>query len=272
MKKILYILCLALLATGCEVIKENDRLIPVDVDAGSGRRHVLIEYTGFRCVNCPTAAAQAQSLSDLYGEQLIVVSLHPASNPFTQGLYDYTCPAADTVYQFMGGTPSTPFPTGNIDMAKNGTTYFSDPAEWGAILHTAMNDSAAPMLSLEAKIDTLTQRIDATAYIIAGEGAGMRLAVWLIEDSVKGVQAMPDGSVNSNYIHRHMLRTHAFDSPWGEKIQMGNILVQRHIHLTLPEACNAKQCHVLALLIDTNDKHILQAYETTLDDGSGSLP
>lgn len=272
MRKIVNIVLMSLILVGCEVIKEEDRLIPVSTDVLSGRRHVLLEFTGFRCVNCPTAASQAQSLKTMYGEQLIVLSLHPSSNPFTQGLYDYTCPAADSVYQWMGGTASTPFPTGNIDLAKSDNTYFSDPAEWGGILHTAMNDSAAPSLSLEAKADIVTRQVDVTAYIIAGEGVRMQLAVWLVEDSVSGVQAMPDGSVNTEYIHRHMLRTHAFDSPWGEKIQMGNVAAQRQVHLTIPEGCNASRCHVVGLLIDINDKHILQAYETNLDDGSGNLP
>ena len=262
----------AVLFASCEVIKEEDRLIPVPVDVSSGRKHVLLEFTGFRCVNCPTAAAQAQSLLSLYGEGLIVISLHPASNPFTQGLYDYTCPAADTIYRYLGGNASTPFPTGNIDLVKSNGNCFFDPAEWGGLLRTAMNDSTAPSLSIEAKIDTLTRQMDATATIIAGEGVEMRLAVWVTEDSIRGVQAMPDGSVNTQYIHRHMLRTHAFDSPWGEKIQMSKKVAQQKVHFTLPEGCNPGQCRVIALLLDNNDKHILQAYETNPDDGSGSLP
>ena len=40
----------------CEVIDEAERLIPVETEPQGNRTHVLIEYTGFRCVNCPTAA------------------------------------------------------------------------------------------------------------------------------------------------------------------------------------------------------------------------
>ena len=114
-----YIILFVLLLTGCDVIPKDEQLIPLDTKQGT-RRHVLIEYTGFRCVNCPTAAEMAQELADMYKEQLYVVSLHPASNPFTQGKYDYTSPAADSIYRWMGGDASTPFPTGNIDMKRYG--------------------------------------------------------------------------------------------------------------------------------------------------------
>ena len=167
---------------GCEVIKEEDRLIPVEQEESGSRTHVLLEFTGFRCVNCPKAAETAQTLHELYGERLIVVALHPASNPFTQGKYDYTCPAADSIYQYMGGTASTPFPTGNIDMTATDGSYFCDPEEWPTALSRAMADTIVPSLA-EAK-----------------------KSYWLVEDSVLGAQAMPDGSVNMEYYHRHVLR------------------------------------------------------------------
>ena len=128
-----YLLALSLLFTGCELIPEQEQLIPVPAPVGSTRRHVLLDFTGFRCVNCPAAASTAASLQTLYGDQLILVSLHPASNPFTQGLYDYTCPASDSVYLFLGGTPSTYFPIGNIDLRLTPEGYLSDPSDAEAI-------------------------------------------------------------------------------------------------------------------------------------------
>ena len=78
MRKLFLYMVIGLLCS-CEVIKEEDRLIPVPTPVTNSRTHVLLEYTGFRCVNCPTAAQTAQALQELYGEQLIVVSLHPVN-------------------------------------------------------------------------------------------------------------------------------------------------------------------------------------------------
>lgn len=232
---------------GCEVIKEEDRMIPLPTPTGDGRTHVLLEYTGFRCVNCPNAAETAEALQQLYGERLIVVSFHPASNPFTQGKYDYTCPEADSIYRYMGGDASTPFPTGNIDMVATDGSYFHDPTEWSALLTKAMEDTAAIPLFVTARMDESTRLVHIDAQYSAY--ANCRPTFWLVEDSVPGVQAMPDGSVNMEYYHRHVLRAMS-DEPT----------------LTIPDGCNPLHCSVVALLITIYDKQILQAYETHLDD------
>lgn len=223
-----YIILFVLLLTGCEVIREDDRLIPVNPGDVGAKRHLLLEFTGFRCVNCPDAAELAAKLKQTYGEQLYIVSLHPASNPFTQGKYDYTCPAADSIYQWMGGTPGTPFPTGNIDLKPFGGSYFTDMNNWATIVHTAMQDTDLP--------DTLRAY---TSY-------------WLVEDSVLGVQAMPDGSVNDHYYHRHLLRSVANN---GEE-------------MVIPDGCRKDQLYLLTLYLDPDDNHLIQAYEEKLHFGS----
>ena len=178
-KLFIYMVILSLCA--CEVIHEADRLIPVPLPVSGDRRHVLLEFTGFRCVNCPAAAEKAAALKALYGDNLIIVSLHPASNPFTQGLYDYTCPEADSIYRFMGGTAQTSFPTGNIDMKPTENGYLIDPVEWGARLNTAMADT------------------------LWDPNTPHEISYWLVEDSVLGAQLMPQG-IDSLYYHRHVLR------------------------------------------------------------------
>ena len=263
--KLLYRLT-ALLHCGCEVIREGDRLQPVPIPQGGGNRtHVLLEYTGFRCVNCPEAAQTAQTLHDYYGERLTVVALHPASNPFTQGAYDYTCPAADSCYRFMGGTATTPFPTGNIDGIQTEKGYFLDPKEWAGEITRRMTDTLAPHLTLTAEYDHLSRTVYLLASTYADSTYNCRLAVWLVEDSVAGVQAMPDGTVNTHYMHRHMLRTTADDGPWGSPITVSGTLTQRQLSMILPDECDRQHCTVVALLWNADNYQILQAYETTLD-------
>ncbi len=266
MKHLLSILSLAFLLAACEVIDPADRLLPVDAVPQSSRRHVLLEFTGFRCVNCPSAEATAVELQSLYADRLIVIALHPASNPFTKGVYDYTCPAADSVYRFVGGTASTPFPTGCINLAPDAEGhYFRDHELWGAALLLAMQDTLCPSLSLTATLDTLTRRVDARISYSARDD--MRVALWLVEDSVVGPQAMPDGSVLMDYTHRHVLRTAAFDTPFGIAAT-GDATVTS---LLLPEGCNAAHCSVVALLLNATNYQILNAYETKLST-AGSMP
>lgn len=220
MRKLFVYLVMGILCA-CEVIDEAERLIPVETEPQGNRTHVLIEYTGFRCVNCPTAAELAKELKQLYQERLIVVSLHPASNPFTQGKYDYTCPAADSIYRWMGGTATTPFPAGNMDMKPYNDEWFADMSVWSTMVYNAMKDTVVPPIN------------------------EMEKSYWLVEDSVLGVQAMPDGSVNTHYYHRHVLRD----------------VNANKAHLEIKDSFDSTQLYILTLYMDPKDKHIVQAYE-----------
>ena len=254
-KKILYILTI-LAFCGCEVI--HDQFIQLENNNGT-RRHVLLEFTGFRCVNCPKASEMAQSLKEEYDEQLILVSLHPASNPFTQGTYDYTCPAADTIYRWLGGNATTPFPTGNLNIWPFEGHNFSDYSEWPTMVYNAMKDTVAPNIEcLSAIADTIQKKI--TIHIVHTARLGYNYACWLVEDSVLGVQAMPDGSVNTQYYHRHVLRAAWDDKPFGKYI-VSHHFDEELLEMDIPEGCDLRHCYVIALLLFETDHHILNAYE-----------
>lgn len=254
LKKLLYILALIGLCS-CEVIHEDDRYIRLP-DPETERVHVLLEFTGFRCVNCPTAAQTAEELHSIYGDKLITIALHPASNPFTQGVYDYTCPAADSVYRFMEGNATTPFPKGNIDWQITEGSYFTDPATWGAQLsHLSSDTTLGPALSMTCEPNASKNAVTFTVNYSLTEEA--KLAVWLVEDSVLGVQAMSDGSVNMAYYHRHMLRNAAFDQPLGIPVDGQNTIMYE---IFVPEGCDINRCSLVAILLDKNYS-FLNAYE-----------
>ena len=215
MRKLLYILIVLALAS-CEVIPESEQLIPVTIPDTSAHRHVLLEFTGFRCVNCPAAAETAANLQSIYRDKLIVIALHPASNPFTQGKYDYTCPEADSIYQFLGGLRTTPFPIGSIDMRCFDEGYLISPADWATKLQIA-NDKS---------------QVTDTSY-------------WLVEDSICGPQAMPDGTYDMNYYHRHVLRA-----------------IEQQPFTALPAQYNPAHCSVVTIY-SNQDKQIIDAYETS---------
>ncbi|MBQ3673812.1 MAG: Omp28-related outer membrane protein [Paludibacteraceae bacterium] len=254
MKKYIYILLLGLLC-GCEVIPEDERLIPLPQPEVTEGTHVLIEYTGFRCLNCPNAAAMADDLLATYGKQLVVVSMHPASNPFTQGAYDYTCPEADIYYQFMGGTASTPFPTGNIDLIEQDNDYLTDYLQWPAVLAERMSSSCNTSLSSHAELSQDGKAIYVTTEATAIQEQDCQIVVWLTEDNVIGVQAMPDGSANMEYRHMHMLRASGKEV-WGKSVYLSATPAVVNDTITLPDGCQVENCHVIALTLTTQNKQI----------------
>ena len=120
-----------------------------------------------------------------------------------------------------------------------------DPAEWPEQVSRAMEDTIAPSLTISTQTDTLSREVSVQAdYIPAPE---YRITYWIVEDSIQGAQAMPDGSVNLEYYHRHVLRFSS-DEPV----------------IPIPTECDITRCAIIALLIDNNDNHILNAYEKKL--------
>ena len=215
------LIVIALLLAGCQVIPEDQQLLPLP-NAEPVSNALLVEFTGFLCVNCPTAAEEAQSLHETYPDNLVVVAMHPADNHFTQTTlpqYDYTCPEANVYYRHFGGSGTTPFPTGIVDMQQGWLDFPSWPT---AVLTSVMQEKEGRLELEISEVNESERRFTVSAgvfvdssYPAVDNEAVVELMLWLVADSVTGAQMMPDGSTNLEYTHRHMLRASLLEDPWG---------------------------------------------------------
>lgn len=264
------LLVLGSLFTACEVIPENDRITevftPTDPSAIK-RTSLLIEYSGWQCVNCPTAAEEAHRLKEQYGENLVVVVMHPESNPNTRHnnkpALNYTCPEADSIYIMMGGTNTTPFPTGNVNMVEDASTgYFNDYDKWGTLISQAYAAPKPILLKAEATaIDTNIVFVVVDITNLDTQAVDATLQVWLTEDSVIGSQKKPEGT-DKNYAHNHLMR--ASISPlWGETLPIEAHMTQQVVYeYTLPEKVKKENCNIVALVSVKGE--VVQATETKI--------
>lgn len=256
----------------CEVIGPDDRVdeifTPTDPSAVK-RTTLLLEYSGWQCVNCPTAAEEAHRLKEQYGEELVVVVLHPASNPNTRygsnQAINYTCPEADSLYLMMGGTNITPFPTGNVNMIKNDAqSYFTDYDKWGTLVSQAYSTPKPVIISQEVKSETESKDITITIDItnLGSDMLDATLQVWLTEDSVIGSQKKPEGT-DKNYAHNHLLRA-SISPMWGDAVHVGaQQNEQVSYQYTLPEKVVKENCNIVAIVsvngevVQANEKKII---------------
>ena len=263
------VLAVGLLAA-CEIIPDGERedviFTPTDPSAVK-RTSLLIEYSGWQCVNCPTAAEEAHRLKELYGEELVVVVMHPESNPNTRHnnkpALNYTCPEADSIYIMMGGTNTTPFPTGNVNMVKDETKgYFNDYDKWATLVSQAYANPKPVLLSQEIdKIDTNMVFIAVDITNLDSVAIDATLQVWLTEDGVIGSQKKPEGT-DKEYAHNHLLR--ASISPiWGEKLLIDASMTQQIVYeYTLPEKVKKENCNIVAVV--SVDGEVIQANQTSV--------
>ena len=268
-KHICMVLVTGLLAA-CEVIPagEHDKVIFTPADQTAIKRtSLLIEYSGWQCVNCPTAAEEAHRLKEQYGDNLVVVVMHPESNPNTRHnnkpALNYTCPEADSIYVMMGGTNTTPFPTGNVNLVKDATQgYFYDYDKWGTLISQAYANPKPVLLAAEATtIDTNVIFVAVDITNLATQTMEATVQVWLTEDAVIGSQKKPEGT-DKEYAHNHLMR--ASISPlWGETLPINAQMTQQIVYeYTLPDKVVKKNCNVVAL-VSVNGE-VVQAAETRI--------
>ena len=264
-------LLLTMLFVACEVIPAGEReeviFTPTAPDAVK-RSSLLIEYSGWQCVNCPTAAEEAHRLKELYGEDLVVVVMHPESNPNTRHnnkpALNYTCPEADSVYLMMGGTNTTPFPTGNVNMVQDMSKgYFQDFDKWGTLVSQAYASPKPILLSQEVRGSADSRDIWMAMDItnLDTKVIEATLQVWLTEDSVMGSQKKPEGT-DKNYAHNHLMR--ASISPlWGETLPIDAHITQQVVYeYTLPDKVVKENCNIVAI-VSVNGE-VVQAKETRI--------
>ena len=265
------LLLLGSLLTACEVIgpEDRDKVIFTPTDPSAVKRtSLLIEYSGWRCMNCPIAADAAHNLQEQYGEQLVVVVMHPESNPNTRygqnQAVNYTCPEADSIYMMMGGTNTTPFPTGNVNMLKDNVEgYFCDYNKWGTQVSQAYANPKPVILSQEAYcIDTNVVFVAVDITNLDSLMMDATLQVWLTEDSVIGSQYQPDGKADKNYVHNHLLR--ASISPiLGKELSLEAHKTQQVVYeYTLLEKVKKENCNIVAL-VSVNGE-VIQAHQTKI--------
>ena len=265
------LLVLGSLLTACEVIPAGEReeiiFTPTNPNAVK-RTSLLIEYSGWLCVNCPTAAEEAHHLKEQYGENLVVVVMHPESNPNTRHnnkpALDYTCPEADSIYTMMGGTNTTPFPTGSVNMLKNDTKgYFSDYDNWGTLISQAYAASKPVILSHDAYGYTDSRYIWMAVDITNLDSLPIdaTLHVWLTEDSIVGSQKKPEGT-DKNYVHNHLMRA-SITPIWGEALPIDAHMTQQVVYeYTLPDKVVKENCNIVSL-VSVNGE-VVQAKETRI--------
>ena len=265
------LLVLGSLLTACEVIPAGEReeviFTPTDPSAVK-RTSLLIEYSGWQCVNCPTAAEEAHHLKEQYGENLVVVVMHPESNPNTRHnnkpALNYTCPEADSIYIMMGGTNTTPFPTGNVNLIKDVTKgYFNDFDKWATHISQAYSTPKPVLIGQEVKGTADSKDIWMAVDItnLDTKAIEANLQVWLTEDSVIGSQKKPSGT-DKKYAHNHLMRA-SITPIWGNVVPIEAHMTQQVVYeYTLPEKVVKENCNIVSLV--TINGEVVQAKETRI--------
>lgn len=239
---------MAMAAASCSNIDEGDRLIYVK-PAEVGRAILIEDFTGQRCVNCPTGTEIINGIVDTYGEDnVIAVGIHSgplgfAGNSKTVGLMTDT---GNEYYTRWDKENKMGQPWVIFNRKTSPDSHYNN---WAAMVGTIISEKANLSVKIDNAYDAAKRTLTTTVGAFGTNGTvNGKLQVWIVEDGVKALQMMPDGKPNKEYMHNHVFRA-AVNGTWGEDVTVkeGETTTKQYSYV-LPETWNADNIAVVAFV------------------------
>lgn len=243
---------MAMAAASCSNIDEGDRLIYVK-PAEVGRAILIEDFTGQKCINCPTGTEIINGIVETYGEDnVIAVGIHSgplgfAGNSKTVGLMTDT---GNEYYTRWDKENKMGQPWVIFNRKTSPDSHYNN---WAAMVGTIISEKANLSVKIANAYDAATRTLTTTVEADGVNGTvNGKLQVWIVEDGVKALQMMPDGKSNKEYIHNHVFRA-AVNGTWGEDVTVkeGETTTMKYSY-KLPEAWNADNIAVVAFVYNDN--------------------
>lgn len=239
---------MAMAAASCSNIDEGDRLIYVK-PAEVGRAILIEDFTGQKCINCPTGTEIINSIVETYGEDnVIAVGIHSgplgfAGNSKTVGLMTDT---GNEYYTRWDKENKMGQPWVIFNRKTSPDSHYNN---WAAMVGTIISEKANLSVNIANAYDAATRTLTTTVRADGVNGTvNGKLQVWIVEDGIKALQMMPDGKSNKEYIHNHVFRA-AVNGTWGEDVTVkeGETTTKQYSYV-LPEAWDADKIAVVAFV------------------------
>lgn len=243
---------MAMAAASCSNIDEEDRLIYVK-PAEVGRAILIEDFTGQRCINCPTGTEIINGIVSTYGEDnVIAVGIHSgplgfAGNSKTVGLMTDT---GNEYYTRWDKENKMGQPWVIFNRKTSPDSHYNN---WAAMVGTIISEKANLSVKIANAYDAASRTLTTTVGADGVNGTvNGKLQVWIVEDGVKALQMMPDGSANKEYVHNHVFRA-AVNGTWGEDVTVkeGETTTKQYQYV-LPEAWDADNIAVVAFVYNDN--------------------
>lgn len=246
----------------CDNIDEKDRY--VEVEPVTASRSVLVEeFSGEKCVNCPTGAETLHEIQETYGaDKVIVVTIHagtfgvrPGENKNFAGL------VTDQGEQLCSQYGITAFPSAVIDRTGGDKQNIDG---WLTFINTALGIPSYLNLEAEAAYDGETGIIDIKVTGSATNDIAGNLHVWITEDGIIGAQRNPTGKYDMEYVHNHIFRT-AVDGIEGTPVSypFDETPVENTFSVKCDEIWNADNLNVVVFVDNANG--VAQATTTRVE-------
>ncbi len=210
------------------------------------------EFTGVQCVNCPAGASDIADLKGIYGDRLVVVSIHAGdfAPPFSDSKFDFRTPEGNELEKLLGAPAGYPSAVINRKRfsGRDGLQLFR--TSWAGSVASETTNPSVLNLGLVKKYDKTTREFALDVRILPNENRSgdFRISIFLTEDNIKDKQETPQGK-KADYVHKFVLRK-MLSKTTGDPL---SIFVQNQAQnarftYKIPQNWVAENCRIVALV------------------------
>lgn len=265
------ILFLGFIVTSCDKIEEPFTEIGDPVQ--TGRKVLLEDFTGHKCPNCPTAGEIALSLKNLYGDRLVLISIHAGffATPDQTGLYtaDFRCEAGNELNDAFE-IPSNP--NGLINRTPYNDNLIVSAQNWAAAVNSIIAYVEDAHLTIKHTYNIANKSLDVqvmTEFHAQPQG-NYNVCLYIVGDTIAPqvnnnaeIGPKPDWE---NYHHHNVLIQALDGGIWGVPVNHGEQLIMNETYTnsfsgTLKEGWPPCRSKLIAFIYKADTRQVIQAEE-----------
>ena len=222
------------------------------------QKHLLEDYTGHTCNNCPRAQKIAVELKTQMGDTLVILAIHAGDNARPEEGFsaDYRTDAGNEfATEFQIGS----YPRGMINRKVfNGKQTLAD-SEWKSSFNNLVRNPPVIGIQIVTEENNDNTCVFIKTSLLSNVNEKLRLCVFLTEDSI--ISPQKNGTkIDTFYVHNHMLRK-SIAPIWGDVLNIsanGEFAINAYSIDFKNTAWRKENCHIVAFVYDESTKEILQ--------------
>ena len=233
-----------------------------------GDKKVLVEeFTGVRCVNCPAGAAELENLKSIYGDRLVIVSIHAGdfAPPYSDSKFDFRTAEGSALETWLGTPLGYPTAVVNRKKFSGQQSLQVSKANWAGLIAEESKTASILNVTIVKKYTKDLRDLMMTVTLVPSEKLpeDVRLSVLLTENDVVDQQETPQGK-KSDYKHKHVLRRILSGDAKG--LGLNGALTWSN-NIKIPTSFVAENCQIVVVAHRGSDvKDVLQVSEVKLID------
>ncbi|MBQ7984718.1 MAG: Omp28-related outer membrane protein [Bacteroidales bacterium] len=267
---------LPLMFFACDNFEENEYLIYSDGETSEStpvtktQNHLTVmleDYTGWKCVNCPSAAALLNELQTKYGEQLVAMSVHAGGFATPNSLNNNLDLTTEYGEKWNSEFGLSSYPIGVINRMNNASSKAVQKDDWDNRISSLLNSLPHKMnINLGAAKKDGYFLVSTEINALEDINNATLISVVVTENGIHGVQLNNESAYGptpkiEDYVFNHVLRTNARIDMLLKENMAASDVIKKNYTVNIDPSWNTDNCKIIVFVTDATTGEVIQSNE-----------